>query len=220
MRKKKACSVSQIAKSGTMPCSSEGPRKVWIAPKLFLQTVPKPSVWSSFTYPTPHPPCSKPGLATFLISISEIPGSIRSPGGVNGHPLQYSCLECHMDRGAWQTTVHGVTKSRTRPKQLSMHAHTKIVSELRVLPQTTLPCWFLQNSSNSWPQFLSSHWDFRRWWPPGGECPVRRLPSESLGFLTKASCCSMKLWACVLMEIFRLVSQCRSTGDLWGSGTF
>ena len=40
-----------------------------------------------------------------------IPGSGRSPGGGNGNPLQYSCLENPMDRGAWQTTVHGVTKS-------------------------------------------------------------------------------------------------------------
>ena len=35
----------------------------------------------------------------------------RSSGGVNGNPLQYSCLEGLMDRGAWQATVHQVTKS-------------------------------------------------------------------------------------------------------------
>ena len=34
----------------------------------------------------------------------------KSPGGGNGNPLQYSCLENPMDRGAWQATVHGVTK--------------------------------------------------------------------------------------------------------------
>ena len=44
----------------------------------------------------------------------SIPGSGRSPGEGNGNPLQYSCLENPMDRGAWQATVHGVTKSRTR----------------------------------------------------------------------------------------------------------
>ena len=38
------------------------------------------------------------------------PGSGRSPGEVNGNPLQYSCLENPMDRGAWQTTGLGVTK--------------------------------------------------------------------------------------------------------------
>ena len=43
-----------------------------------------------------------------------IPGSGRSPGEGNGNPLQYSCLENPMDRGAWWATVHGVAKSRTR----------------------------------------------------------------------------------------------------------
>ena len=39
-----------------------------------------------------------------------IPGSVRSPGGGHGNPLQYSCLENPMDRAAWQDTVYGVTK--------------------------------------------------------------------------------------------------------------
>ena len=43
---------------------------------------------------------------------SLIPGSGRSPGGGNGNPLQYSCLENSMDRGAWQATVHWFTKSQ------------------------------------------------------------------------------------------------------------
>ena len=40
-----------------------------------------------------------------------IPGSGRSPGGINGNPLHYSCLENPMDRGAWRATVHRVAKS-------------------------------------------------------------------------------------------------------------
>ena len=44
---------------------------------------------------------------------SLIPGSGRSSGGGNGSPLQYSCQENPMDRGAWWATVHGVTKSWT-----------------------------------------------------------------------------------------------------------
>ena len=40
-----------------------------------------------------------------------IPGWSRSPGEGNGKPLQYSCLENPMDRGAWWATAHGVTKS-------------------------------------------------------------------------------------------------------------
>ena len=43
-------------------------------------------------------------------------------GEGNGNPLQYSCLENHVDREAWCATVHGVTQSRTWLKQFSMHA--------------------------------------------------------------------------------------------------
>ena len=43
-----------------------------------------------------------------------IPGLGRSPGEGNGNPLQYSCLENPMDRGAWWATVHGIAKSWTR----------------------------------------------------------------------------------------------------------
>ena len=46
--------------------------------------------------------------------LGLIPGSGRPPGEENGNPLQYSCLENPMVRGAWQSTVHGVAKSRTR----------------------------------------------------------------------------------------------------------
>ena len=42
--------------------------------------------------------------------VGSIPGWGRSPGGGHGNPLQYSCLENPMDRGAWWATVHGVTK--------------------------------------------------------------------------------------------------------------
>ena len=53
----------------------------------------------------------------------SVPGLGRSPGGGHGNPLQYSCLENPMDRGAWWATVHGVSKSWTRLKQVSTHAH-------------------------------------------------------------------------------------------------
>ena len=43
----------------------------------------------------------------------SFPGLERTPGEGNGNPLQYSCLENPMDRGAWRAIVHGVAESRT-----------------------------------------------------------------------------------------------------------
>ena len=47
-------------------------------------------------------------------NVGSIPGLGRSPGEGNGNPLQYSCLGNPVDRGAWQTTVHGIAKSQTQ----------------------------------------------------------------------------------------------------------
>ena len=55
-----------------------------------------------------------------------IPGTGRSSGGGHDNPLQYSCRKNPMDRGAWPTTVHRVTQSRTRLKQLSMQHCPKL----------------------------------------------------------------------------------------------
>ena len=44
--------------------------------------------------------------------MGSIPGSGRSPGGGNGTLLQYLCLKTPMNRGVWQATVHGVTKTQ------------------------------------------------------------------------------------------------------------
>ena len=46
-------------------------------------------------------------------AMGLIPGSGRPPGGGNGNPLQYSCLENPMDRGAWRTAVHVAAESDT-----------------------------------------------------------------------------------------------------------
>ena len=53
----------------------------------------------------------------------SIPGVGRVPGEKNDNLLQYSCLEIFTKRGVWWATVHGITKSQTRLKQLSMRAH-------------------------------------------------------------------------------------------------
>ena len=53
-----------------------------------------------------------PANAGDIRDTGLIPGLGRSPGKGNGNPLQYSCQENPMDRGAWQATVHVVAKSR------------------------------------------------------------------------------------------------------------
>ena len=66
--------------------------------------------------------------------LGSIPGLGRSPGEGNGNPLQYSCLENPMDRGAWQATVHWVTKSRTRLSDFtSLHPPSDINMFLHLL---------------------------------------------------------------------------------------
>ena len=59
-----------------------------------------------------------PASAGDIRDMGSIPGLGRSPGGGPGNPLQYSCLENSMDRGAWWATVHGIAKSQTGLKQL------------------------------------------------------------------------------------------------------
>ena len=55
--------------------------------------------------------------------VGSIPGS---PGEGNGNPLQYSCLENPMDRGAWQATVHGVAKESDMTGHTYTHTHTLV----------------------------------------------------------------------------------------------
>ena len=60
-----------------------------------------------------------PANAGDVRDMGWIPGLERSPGGGRVNPLQYSCLENPMDRGAWWATVHGVSKSQTQLSRLS-----------------------------------------------------------------------------------------------------
>ena len=55
--------------------------------------------------------------------VGLIPGLRRSPKGGHGNPLQYSCLENPMDRGAWSATVHGVTELDTTEETEHAHMH-------------------------------------------------------------------------------------------------
>ena len=62
----------------------------------------------------PGGPDSKESACNAGDPAGSIPGLGRSPGGGHGNPLQYSCLENSMDRGAWWAMVHGVSKTETQ----------------------------------------------------------------------------------------------------------
>ena len=59
-------------------------------------------------------PCGVKNLPANAIDSGSIPGLEKSPGEGNGNPLQYSCLENSMARGAWRAIVHGVTEELDR----------------------------------------------------------------------------------------------------------
>ena len=85
--------------------------------------------------------------AGYVRDVGSTPRFGRSPGGGHGNPLQYSCLENPMDRGAWQATVHEVAKSGTRLKRLSTRS-----THARSLATTDLsPCSFaFESISQEW----------------------------------------------------------------------
>ena len=70
---------------------------------------------------------------------SSIPGSGRSPGEGNGYPLQYSCLENPMDRGAWCAIVHGVAKSQTRLNDFAFTFNASLRTSLVAQMVKSLP---------------------------------------------------------------------------------
>ena len=82
-----------------------------------------------------------PTNAGDLRDVGSSPVSRRTPGGGHGNPLQYSCLENPMDRGAWQAIGHRVTKSWIWLKQLSMHA-TQAQGRNVMFWKVTNPEWY------------------------------------------------------------------------------
>ena len=73
---------------------------------VMIKFSPVPGTWG-------FPGCSVvKNLPANAEDAGSIPGSGRSPGGGNGNPLQYSCLQNPTDRGAWQATVHGSQRVR------------------------------------------------------------------------------------------------------------
>ena len=88
---------------------SLSPWKPWFGTNIPWNGLPR---WHSWR--------NRPANTGDITDVGSIPASQRSQGGGHGNPLQYSCLENSMDRGAWRATVHRVTKSWTQLKQLSM----------------------------------------------------------------------------------------------------
>ena len=65
--------------------------------------------------------------------VGSIPGSGRTPRKGNGNPLQYSCLDNPIDRGAWQATIHGVTGESDMIYQLNtnkMYGGSSLVAQM------------------------------------------------------------------------------------------
>ena len=97
-----------------------------------------------------------PANAGDIRDASSIPGLGRTPGEENGNPLQYSCLENSMDRGAWQATIHVVTKSRTPLEWLSTHARIDTdpcvyckITKMRI-SDSHLHKWYRKGSWSRW----------------------------------------------------------------------
>ena len=79
---------------------------------------------------------SSPASAGDIRDAGSVPGLGRSPGEGHGNPLQYSCPENPMGRGAWWAMVHRVVKSQTQLNRLSTH---NVFSMICVLETGKLP---------------------------------------------------------------------------------
>ena len=91
-------------------------------PSIPLTVVPKPGTFSvTLVVKMGFPGGSDGKESCNEEDVGSMPGLGSSPGEGNSYPLQYSSLANFMDRGAWQATVHGVTKSQTRLSNFHFH---------------------------------------------------------------------------------------------------
>ena len=111
--------------------------------------------------------------------LGSIPGLERSPGERHGSPLQNSCLENPMDRGAWWVTVHGVAKSQTRLNQLSTHVVLNFLSSfyffLLLCFSFFIHSWFLTRLHET--STMHQH----------GGCKTKDLASRNLRMMQKVA---------------------------------
>ena len=128
----------------------------------------------------------------------SIPGLGRSPGEGNGNPLQYSCLENLMDRGAWRATVHGVTKSRTWLSDFTFH-----------FPLSFLPHKRCVGEGNGNPlqySCLENHMDGGAWW-----ATVHWVAKSQTQLSMRTHACSMNfnlLWGNCFTVFSKVYSSC------------
>ena len=114
---------------------------------VFTSSLPSPSLWILCRNNTKLCDLTTQSMSLGLSELvpldtgdtSSISVSGRSPGGGHGNPLQYSCLENPMDRGAWWPTVHWVAKSWTQLKRLSTHIHRCLLELLNLRPHPKPP---------------------------------------------------------------------------------
>ena len=92
---------------------------------------------------------------------SLIPGLGRAHGGEHGNPLQYSCLEYPLGRGAWQAAVHGVAKESDMTKQLNTQALTEILTDGENETRSLVALYESKSNniylSKFWSVFLSTY---------------------------------------------------------------
>ena len=140
-----------------------------------------------------------------------IPGLGRPPGEGNGNPLQYSCLENSLDRGAWQATVHGIAKSRIWLSDSHFPTFTRInIGTGCVCPQAecVIICFFWLDP---WVQvhgllFLTTiiqecpllSFLYKRWTPPEADLPLAsclvNVPSLCIQWMD--GYLNLILWGC------------------------
>ena len=133
--------------------------------------------------------------------VGLILGLGRFPGEGNGNPLQYSCLEKPMDRGAWCATIHKITKWWTWLKQLSMHTHNQSILRADLI----LSSFFMEVNKSVW-----YHIDVN----------FKALQSPSIIWKHNENQGNQMLWACCIKHCYYFTTlhqdyQSHSLPHLW-----